>query len=132
MIKLYGPYTDSNTGRQVVILFDLEKRTRRTQSYPRYLMEQHLGRELLPSEHVDHINEDSGDNRIENLQILTQAANNQKHVDLCGKTAKRYYFDCPMCGVATSTPYRYYRHNQLSQGKAGPYCSRACAGKAHH
>ena len=39
----------------------------------RYLMEQHLGRKLDRNEQVHHINGDWRDNRIENLQILTNS-----------------------------------------------------------
>lgn len=76
-LKVYGPYTRKD-GRQHIIHYNTETRKRRTQSYPRYIMEQHLGRELEEWEHVDHINEDHTDNRIENLQLLSASENNRK------------------------------------------------------
>jgi hypothetical protein len=51
---------------------------RKTISYARYLMSTHLGRLLTDEEHVDHINDIKLDDRIENLQILSQKENNIK------------------------------------------------------
>jgi hypothetical protein len=36
----------------------------------RHIIEEHIGRELEPLEHVYHLNGNSKDNRIENLTII--------------------------------------------------------------
>ena len=49
-LKVYGPYTRKDGRKHVVIVNN--NGTKTTKSYPRYLMEQHLGRSLEPSEIV--------------------------------------------------------------------------------
>jgi len=44
----------------------------------RWIMEQYLGRKLEPWEHVHHINDDSSDNRIENLEVLSNSEHQKK------------------------------------------------------
>lgn len=45
----------------------------------RIIMEKHIGRKLLSTEIVHHINENKLDNRIENLQIVSRAEHNRIH-----------------------------------------------------
>lgn len=43
-------------------------------------MENHIGRKLLRTEHVHHINEIKSDNRLENLSIIDESAHHREHV----------------------------------------------------
>ena len=64
---VYGPYKSRN-GRQVVVLIG-EDGKRKTMSYPKYLMQQHLGKDVgdLTTQHKDgdHQNQD-----LNNLELL--------------------------------------------------------------
>lgn len=54
----------------------------------RYIMEQNLGRKLQTWEHVHHINDDSSDNRIENLEILSNSDHQRKEWEFRKKYLK--------------------------------------------
>lgn len=125
-MKVYGPYKRKDNRMHVVIVHD--DGTKTTKSYPRVIMEEHLGRPLLPRETVDHINNDCTDNRIENLQLLSLSENNRKEMSRPERKRKEYKFICPCCGKE-SVKYLNQVSGNLKKGKRGPYCSRKCAGR---
>ena len=45
----------------------------------RMIMEAHIGRHLSRNEHVHHINENKSDNRLENLELLTNSEHQKRH-----------------------------------------------------
>jgi len=125
-MKIYGPYIRKD-GRKHVIIVD-DEGNRVTKSYPRFLMEEYLGRSLLPTETVDHINNDFTDNRIENLQLLSLTENIKKEMILPKRQRKIYRFVCPNCGK-NAEKYLNQVLGNWKKKKEGPYCSRKCAGK---
>lgn len=122
-MKIYGPYLRPD-GRKHIVIIHADK-TRQTKSYPRYLLEQHIGRELTDDETCDHKDDDFTNDDIDNLQILSRADNINK-----AKQSRAFFeFNCPMCGNLAFKPLNQVKHNH-QLGKRGPYCSRSCAGKA--
>lgn len=120
-MKVYGPYKRKD-GRKHMIIIEGNKRT--TVSYPKYLMELHLGRKLNDNETVDHVNRDYTDDRIENYQILIR----KNHSSLDVTRVKKIKVICVWCGAEVEKNGKDLRHNE-KQGKAGPFCNRSCAGK---
>ena len=121
-MKVYGPYTRSD-GRQHVIVKENGKKT--TVSYPKWLMEQYIGRKLDPNnETIDHINRDFTDNRIENLRIIDRS----NHAKQDSKRVKLVKMNCSWCNKQFMAKACVLDHNK-KQGKSGPFCGKSCAGK---
>lgn len=64
----------------------LHPKTRKIILKHRWIMEEHLGRELLPSENVHHIDGNPENNDLSNLIILTKSAHHRLH----GKDTKKH------------------------------------------
>jgi len=88
----------------------------------RLIMEQHLGRFLTKKEVVHHINEDTTDNRIENLQLFSSAGQHTKfaHPNIKGiKIEPKFYTKkCPMCSIEFTVG---------SKKKLNITCSKKCS-----
>lgn len=125
VVKMYGPYTRKQDKRKHFVLI-YANGDKGSLSYPKWLMEQHLGRLLEDWETVDHINNDETDDRIENLQILSLTNNILKQAAL--KPREMYSFICPVCKKTAIKEMHFVRHN-LKRSPYGPFCGRSCAGK---
>lgn len=119
-------YTNQYDGRARVVIVNDGKTT--TKSYPRFLMEKELGRELLPNEDVHHKDGDVTNNCLDNLEVILHGEHQRIH--------STKYLDslevCDVCGkqfIYTAERWcRYYI--DLRRGrKRSITCSKSCAGK---
>ena len=124
--KVYGPYMSNRPGARPFVVVMYMDGTRKSKFYARFLWEQTHG-EAPAHLQVDHVDEDAGNDVLDNYQLLTAQANSAKHTLLSGKSAQYFHGTCPVC----SEPFMKRMHNVVAnrrKGKAGPFCSRRCAG----
>jgi hypothetical protein len=122
-MKIFGPYKRKD-GRKIVIVVENNGK-RRTVSYPKWLVELQLGRRLDPNlETVDHIDSDVENNDINNLRIVPR----DQHSADDTRRVKPIKFECAWCDKEFTRSPRLIR-DKAKKGKAGPFCSRTCAGK---
>lgn len=125
---VYGPIWHKTIGRNMICLVPIGDGKRTSMSYARYLMSTHLGRLLDRKEQVDHINGDKGDDRIENLQIMSVKENNRKALKEQGRTRMMAKLKCPVCQKIFHREYNkthaYGRNNATVTT-----CSRQCGAR---
>lgn len=128
MSTVYGPY-ERDDGRKHVIIYNFNKGIRRTVSYPKYLMEQRLGRKLKPNETVHHKNEDFSDDSPENLEVKTRADHSRLHAI---KYSEFKIVKCKVCGkkykLNRTQQSDHFRNRNRNRSK-GYFCSKSCIGK---
>lgn len=120
--KIYGPYLRKDKRKHVVLVHPDGKK--QTVSYPRFLTEKRIGRYLLEDETVDHLDNDFNNNDEENIRIISR----KEHVVDDVIRHEQQTFICPECGISFQPPMSdTIRHRK--KGKAGPFCSKSCAGR---
>lgn len=81
------------------------------------------------TETVDHIDEDFTNDDFTNLQVLSRGNNILKSFSLHPERFAEYLkFNCVECNSEFLLLARQYKGNQLSQKRAGPFCSKYCSG----
>jgi hypothetical protein len=121
--KVFGPYTRNSDGRKIVVIKNDDGSTK-TMSYPKYLMQEHLGRELGEDETIDHFDSDKNNNDINNLRIMPR----KEHSSEDTRRVKLIKFKCSLCNKEFERSPRLVR-DKSKKGKRGIFCSRQCAGK---
>ena len=121
--KIYGPYERSDK-RQIVITID-RNGVRRTVSYPKWVMECQLGRKLDENlETIDHWDSNHSNNDLSNLRIVPR----DQHSADDTRRVKLVKFNCAWCDKEFERSPRLIR-DKAKKNKAGPFCTRICAGK---
>ena len=121
--QVWGPYKRQD-GRQIVIVVENNGK-RRTVSYPKWLMELQVGRPLdRDLETIDHIDSNIDNNNLDNLRIVPR----DQHSGDDTRRVKLVEFTCAWCDNKFERSPRLIR-DKARKNKAGPFCSRACAGK---
>ena len=96
--------------------------TMKSMSYAKYLYTSYYNCDVAEGDHIDHINGDKMDDRIENLQVISGTYNRQKD----HKHKEMVIRVCPVCGT------EFLFNKKDLPFKPNPCCSRRCGGIKSH
>jgi hypothetical protein len=125
---VYGPIFHKKEKRNMVVLYPKPGTSlrRSSTSYARYLVSIKLGRKLTQDEEVDHIDDNSMNDSIKNLKLITPENNRKKAA--MKQSSAMLELKCPHC---QKTFTRERRQTHLAKSGLFTACSRHCAGKVH-
>lgn len=119
-------YTNPKDHRVRIIIYKDGKTT--SMSYPKYLIEQHLGRKLHRSEHVHHIDGNPENNDLDNLMVIDCKLHEQMH-------NLKYYDKIAVCDIChrsfiwtAKRQQEYYSRLRTHESQGIITCSKRCAG----
>ena len=118
-----------------IVYFDQDKQKYCQMSYPKYIMEKHLNRKLLPNEDVHHIDGNTLNNDISNLEVKLKGPHQREH-NLNNPNLRKYpketnvnCFYCNKSFIINSRQQSSHIH-QMKYGRSSRYfCSKSCVGK---
>lgn len=120
--KFKAAYVVTNKEPRRVCILIANDGTKHSMSYAKYLYTSYYCCDVDKENHVDHINGDKMDDRIENLQVISSTYNkikDHKHKEMIIRI-------CPVCGKEF-----VFEQRNLST-HPNPCCSRHCGGIKSH
>lgn len=122
--KEYGPYLGKDGRLRVFLLYN--DGSKKTISYPKYIMEKHLNRYLEEDETIDHIDGNPLNNDIDNLRVLPR----KEHCKNDAVRNENITVNCSYCGKEfTILGNTLHYRNRKDRYQSGYFCSRQCSGK---